>query len=218
MARPKKGLSNDSTTVLTEPDIETRQRILKAATDQLIAKGYKGMSMREVAEAVEVTPAALYYHYPSKDDIFVDVMRSIFTEWAKGVKQVTADIHNIREKLLKLTMYYLNRKDSGMVMLMRDVRIYLETEKQEEIWKHYGETYQKEVNQVFQYGIDTSQLSQNIPTHLLSTMYMGMINHFLFNPHTRAGLTDPVEAERIAMLVVSVLLDGIRQRIRLTED
>jgi TetR/AcrR family transcriptional regulator, cholesterol catabolism regulator len=212
MARPKKVLSSNKATNLLEPDIETHERILKAATAQLAARGYKGMSMRDVADAVEVTPAALYYHYPSKDDIFVDVMRSIFDEWAKGVKQATDGVHDVREKLLKLTMYYLTRKDSGMVTLMRDVRTYLDHAKQELIWKYYAETYQKEVNQVFQYGIDSRQLSQNVPTHLLGTMYMGMINHFLFNPRTRAELADPVEAERIGMMVVSILLDGIRNR------
>jgi TetR/AcrR family transcriptional regulator, cholesterol catabolism regulator len=217
MARPKRITNSDNGTALLEPDIETRHRILTAAIAQLSVKGYKGMSMRDVAEAVDVTPAALYYHYSSKDDIFVDVMYAVFDQWAKGVKEATQDATNIREKLIKLTLYYFNRKDSGMMILMRDVRTYLTAEKQELIWNHYAETYQKEVNQVFQAGIDSRQLSQNVPPHLLGTMYMGMINHFLFNPRTRAELADPDEAERLAMIVVSVLLDGIRQKAPLTE-
>ena len=41
-------------------DQETRRKILTKAAELFLAKGYKGVSMKEIAEAVEVTSAALY--------------------------------------------------------------------------------------------------------------------------------------------------------------
>ena len=49
---------------------DTRDRILDVALDLFIEQGYDKVSLREVAERVGVTKAALYYHFTSKDDIF----------------------------------------------------------------------------------------------------------------------------------------------------
>lgn len=48
-----------------------RERILDVALDLFIENGYDGTSLREVAERLGVTKAALYYHFASKDDILM---------------------------------------------------------------------------------------------------------------------------------------------------
>lgn len=47
----------------------TRERILDVALDLFTEKGFDGTSLREIAEKLDVTKAALYYYFPSKDDI-----------------------------------------------------------------------------------------------------------------------------------------------------
>ena len=49
----------------------TRERILDAALDQFIEKGFDKTSLREIAEQLGVTKAALYYHFASKEDILM---------------------------------------------------------------------------------------------------------------------------------------------------
>ena len=49
----------------------TRERILDVALDLFIEQGYDGSSLREIAERLGVTKAALYYHFESKDDILM---------------------------------------------------------------------------------------------------------------------------------------------------
>jgi len=48
----------------------TRERILDAALSLFAEKGYDATSMREIAEQLHITKAALYYHFDSKADIF----------------------------------------------------------------------------------------------------------------------------------------------------
>ncbi|HMK98534.1 MAG TPA: helix-turn-helix domain-containing protein [Acidimicrobiales bacterium] len=50
-------------------DKSTRERILDVATDLFIEKGYDKTSLREIADRLGFTKAALYYHFPSKEDI-----------------------------------------------------------------------------------------------------------------------------------------------------
>ena len=41
------------------------------ALDLFTEKGFDGTSLREIAERLGVTKAALYYHFASKDDILM---------------------------------------------------------------------------------------------------------------------------------------------------
>jgi AcrR family transcriptional regulator len=49
----------------------TRQRILDVALDLFIDEGFDGTSLRQIAERLDVTKAALYYYFRSKDDILM---------------------------------------------------------------------------------------------------------------------------------------------------
>ncbi len=49
----------------------TRERILDEALDLFLEKGFDNASLRELAERMGFTKAALYYHFPSKADILM---------------------------------------------------------------------------------------------------------------------------------------------------
>ena len=51
--------------------VNTRERILDVALDLFIEQGFDGTSLRQIAEQLGVTKAALYYHFTSKDDILM---------------------------------------------------------------------------------------------------------------------------------------------------
>ena len=57
---------------------DTRDRILEAALDLFIERGYDRTSLREVAERVGVTKAALYYHFSSKQEIMRTLVQPLF--------------------------------------------------------------------------------------------------------------------------------------------
>jgi AcrR family transcriptional regulator len=51
----------------------TRERILDVALELFNEKGYDGTSLREIAERLGVTKAALYYHFERKEDILLEL-------------------------------------------------------------------------------------------------------------------------------------------------
>jgi AcrR family transcriptional regulator len=61
----------------------TRERILDVALDLFTEKGFDGTSLREIAERLGVTKAALYYHFASKDDILMALHMRLH-EFGKG--------------------------------------------------------------------------------------------------------------------------------------
>ena len=65
----------------------TRARILDAACDLFTQKGYEKVSLREVAEVVGITKAALYYYFPTKEKMFEALVQPFF-----GMQQVVFEL------------------------------------------------------------------------------------------------------------------------------
>ncbi|MGI5481440.1 TetR/AcrR family transcriptional regulator [Streptomyces lavendofoliae] len=55
----------------------TRQRIQDVALELFAEQGYEKTSLREIAEHLEVTKAALYYHFKTKEDIVISLFRDL---------------------------------------------------------------------------------------------------------------------------------------------
>ncbi|MGH7642302.1 MAG: TetR/AcrR family transcriptional regulator [Candidatus Dormibacteria bacterium] len=54
--------------------LSTRERILESALDLFSEQGFDKTSLREVAERVGVTKAALYYHFRSKEELLASLV------------------------------------------------------------------------------------------------------------------------------------------------
>src|SRR2546430_17554951 len=54
---------------------DTRSRIQEVALELFTEQGYEATSLREIAERLGVTKAALYYHFKTKDDIVASFMQ-----------------------------------------------------------------------------------------------------------------------------------------------
>lgn len=59
------------------PRTDTRARIIDAALDLFSEQGYEKTSLRELADRLGVTKAALYYHFHTKEDILISIAESM---------------------------------------------------------------------------------------------------------------------------------------------
>ncbi|GAA3483805.1 TetR/AcrR family transcriptional regulator [Streptomyces yanii] len=64
----------------------TRQRIQDVALELFAEQGYEKTSLREISEKLDVTKAALYYHFKTKEDILI----SIFEDLNRPVEELIA--------------------------------------------------------------------------------------------------------------------------------
>ncbi|MFH8465535.1 TetR/AcrR family transcriptional regulator [Streptomyces sp. NPDC017991] len=68
---------------------DTRQRIQDVAVELFAEQGYEKTSLREIAERLDVTKAALYYHFKTKEDILISLFEDLtrpmdeLIEWGK---------------------------------------------------------------------------------------------------------------------------------------
>ena len=59
---------------MTSDVLSTRQRILNCALDLFAQNGYSETSIRDIAFAVGINPASLYFHFASKEELLLAIL------------------------------------------------------------------------------------------------------------------------------------------------
>src|SRR5438874_8658911 len=182
-------------------DRETWRRILTAARDLFLAKGYKGVSMKEIADAVQVTPAALYYHFPKgKEDLFTKMIQTLFVEeGVAGLGQALGTTHDLRERLHLFTASLLTLPiDEQFTMLLRDAKEHIKDPENQRIILSLRDRIKQQVMGIFQSARDAGEIRTDIPVNVLVSLYMGMLRE-----------SKSLKGSHQASQAVTVLLDGI---------
>ncbi|WP_067663958.1 TetR/AcrR family transcriptional regulator [Nocardia miyunensis] len=100
----------------------TKEAIRDAAIRLFSVKGFDQTSLREVADAVGITKASLYYHYASKLDLLLAVIEPIFDELRANVDVAEGLAHDptaVREVLAAQLRVLLRNRTAG-AMCVRD--------------------------------------------------------------------------------------------------
>ena len=182
-------------------DQETWRQILTAAKDLFFAKGYKGVSMKEIASVVQVTPAALYYHFPrGKEDLFTKMIQTLFVdEGMAGIDQILGTTQDLRERLTLFTASLLKLPiDEQFTMLLRDAREHIKDPEDQRIILSLRDRIKQQAIGLFQAAQDAGEIRTDIPITVLVGLYMGMLRE----------LKSTQGSSQVSQLV-TVLLDGI---------
>jgi AcrR family transcriptional regulator len=83
----------------------TRARIQSVALELFTEQGYEKTSLREVAERLGVTKAALYYHFKSKDEIVSSLVEDRLTAFDELIKMAEDLPAEAESRRLIITRY-----------------------------------------------------------------------------------------------------------------
>jgi AcrR family transcriptional regulator len=89
---------------------DTRARIQAVAIELFSEQGYDKTSLREIAERLDVTKAALYYHFKSKEDIILSLVDDYFGQvdelvrWGKRQRRTPARRVQILSRYLDMVI------------------------------------------------------------------------------------------------------------------
>ena len=100
----------------------TREEILEAATQIFSQKGFHATSMQDIAEAVNLQKASLYYHISSKQEILVVVLDQAIDLLIERMQEVMALPLPTDKKLKRAMQVYLGslleHRDLAAVLLL----------------------------------------------------------------------------------------------------
>jgi len=97
--------------VRQEPD--ARRRLVAAAVESFAAKGFHGTTTRDIASGAGMSPAALYVHHRSKEDLLHQISRSGHGETLALVRGAVATSADPREQLLAVVHAFVVHHAEG---------------------------------------------------------------------------------------------------------
>ena len=94
----------------TAAGLATRERLLAAARGLIEEGGYGSASVAAIAERAGVAAGTLYRHFPSKEDLFVEVFRSVCAGEERAMfAATTADSGSASERLQEVLATFAQR-------------------------------------------------------------------------------------------------------------
>jgi len=90
---------------------DTRRRILDAARDMFVRRGYEATTMRAIAQKVEYTPTAIYHHFRNKDALLNELCSIDFRALAQTFLRV-GRVEDPLERLTRIGEAYVEFADA----------------------------------------------------------------------------------------------------------
>jgi AcrR family transcriptional regulator len=192
-----------------------REEIIAAAGQAFLAKGYRATSFRDIADAVGVDRASLYYYFESKHELFraatsVAVRRNI-AEAEAIVESTQTPAEKITEIVRQLLSSYTDRDYPYMfIFLQEDVNQL--TEDPEDDWARemndFSRRYERAITAVIAEGAERGDFVLPGPPHVLTKTVIGMVN-WLQRWYRADG---QMSAAEIADVFASTFLYGVVRR------
>jgi len=86
---------------------DTKQYIIGTARSLFSEYSYLGVSMSDIAKKLNITKAALYYHFAGKAEIYMEVLNDVFDKLSLSISEAISE-KTVDKKLHKLIRNYLD--------------------------------------------------------------------------------------------------------------
>ncbi|WP_373002107.1 TetR/AcrR family transcriptional regulator [Sulfurimonas sp.] len=157
----------------------TKQKILKVSTTLFSELGYKGTSVRKIAKEVGIRESAIYNHYKSKEEIFLEVAKGIFSSpFSKNEPDIKESAMKGKAFLQNFTMQYklltFDKSNENMFRLLM-IELFQNKELREQFMSEFHDKNVKMLSEAFfimmQNSLIRSQDPMMISYEFLSTLF-----------------------------------------------
>src|SRR5579872_3629151 len=80
-----------------DPQDIKREKILESAYQQFLHYGYSKTTMNEIAGALSMSKALLYYYFPDKSQLYIAVTRKLANDYLKTLQDNLSQITDLKE-------------------------------------------------------------------------------------------------------------------------
>jgi AcrR family transcriptional regulator len=201
----RQGSSTDDDTEITEEPLERRQIIINAAAELFSVSGYDRTSIRDIAARVGLLPGSVYHHFPSKEELYLAVLREGFVSQMARIKAAVEAGSDPWEKLKLACQEHVHgivdsspiHRITGHNLALSDNLALLEK------IKPYRQAYED----IFRQLIDALPTTEKVDRSLLRLFLLGGMN-WIFLWYREGGKS----GRQIADLMVDMIRNGVGPR------
>lgn len=171
----------------------TRARLLDAAVELLEQGGYAAASVAAITARSGVAAGALYRHFPSKAELFVQVFREVAERRLATLHEATLTSGGAAAKIDAIVREFassaLDHPRLAWALVYEPVDPLVDAER-----LTYRQTYREGLAALLRWGIDVGELPEQDP-ELAAAALIGAISEALVSPLSPVG--EDVEAEQL---------------------
>ena len=175
----------------------TQASILSAAEELFVRRAYADVSMRDIAEAAEVTTGALYHHFPSKEKLYYAMMVAYLARVRQASLAAIAAGGACRARLRELTRVFLAlpAEQRGLMSLVRRNTHVFKGRTREGIIRAYQATVPDLVETVLRDGMSQGEVQPRDP-RWLAWAYVAIVETTLaeYSEHHLGSLDERLDA------------------------
>ncbi len=179
-----------------------RDHLVEVASVLFQARGFADVSMQQIADAVGVTKAALYYHFRSKEDLFEIVLQEAINQFWSAIVDRAKAAGPLREVLRGIAEYTTEMMGEFPTRLMEDARHHLTPEA---LWRILSEhpTPERELQDLFRRAIAAGEM-RPVNVEVVAEMFLAMAMSLGEQGHNPRKI-QPGDVD----LLIDILLHGI---------
>lgn len=155
-----------------------REQILQKASELFIQKGYAGTSMDDLVQYSGFSKGSIYYHFKSKEDLFVSLIEHNGWIWIESWKQKKAKYNSFQELIYGMTDHFLEDFQNPLIKISEEFYISQSSHK-EEILKRLIETLKEPrrmYEEIFEYGMSSGEIIPTTSSQDLAIVFAGLLN------------------------------------------
>ncbi|MFN3604063.1 MAG: TetR/AcrR family transcriptional regulator [Leptonema sp. (in: bacteria)] len=87
---------------------EYKKQVLEKCIDIFYKQGYRNVSLRDIAKHLKVSVGSLYYYFPSKKELFLEMYKMLQEKSKKEFHEILKDCKNSYQKVEKFLLTLLD--------------------------------------------------------------------------------------------------------------
>ena len=185
--------------------ISRKQEIITVASSLFNEKGYKTVSMRDIATAMDIKAASLYNHINGKQEILSEIILKVAEEFTTGMENVVGENSSAIEKVEKVIEMHIDitvNYSEALAALNND---WMHLEKADlSAFVKMREDYEENFRKIIKQGIEAGEIKPNHPEVILFSILSTLRTLYLW--YQKRGKLD---VNILKKDMVSVLIKGI---------
>jgi AcrR family transcriptional regulator len=192
----------------TETPLAGRERILIEARARFVSRGFADVTMQDIADAVGLTKAAVYYHFGDKESLFEAVFIAEMERVANGIKTEIDASGTLHGQLAGIARFLLLTDGALLGRLITDLDRYVGEDRRRALSDRVRHPYTA-IRPAFERAAANGELRE-VDLDVTISLYFGMI--FGQIRRTAHGRQAPASPEALATAIADLTVGGIAAR------
>ncbi len=158
-----------------------KEEIVLRCMDIFLEEGVRGLTMKAIAERVNISEPAIYRHFKNKEAVMIAMIHQVRDELFKRVDEIARRPMTAVEKLRKIYdhhLFYIKEKKGITVALLSESFFYHQPEARRHMLFFLND-YLGWIREIIALGIEKGEILDTVNPYAAAILFLGSLQHLI---------------------------------------